>query len=116
MLLRRFDSAPGGAVHVCSFTPVLRFNGSDLRGSTRFRWILPGIPAGGRPLPVAVDDSNPSAKKQDTEIMLAKKMPNFSLTTNPSELKLGSTCPPPDNECIFNNGPFTAEGDWSGQE
>lgn len=121
----RADSTPGKAVHVCSFSPALRFGSSFLCGISRSSsppnspcsllkcenfppsyWCLP-----------SADENSPSAKMQDAEIIMNPAVSNSRLLreTSLSHHQLAAHAPLI-TQSIFHSGPSTAAPDWSGPE
>ena len=127
-LLCRVASTPGSAVHVCSFSPALRFESSVLSELSRSSSLPSSLcsllradifSSSGKCAPSA-QLNNPSAKMQDTVLMFTnnkKRLPNFELGEQLSSPHTsGLHMPPSSPQRIFNDGPPTAARDWSRRE
>lgn len=105
-LLCRVASTPGSAVHVCSFSPALRFDSSVLSElclssslpSSLCSLLTADIFSSSWKCAPSAQQNNPSAKMQDTVLMFTnnkKGCPTLSSTNNSRvPTLLGSTCPP----------------------
>lgn len=98
VLFCRVDSTPCRAVHVCSFSPALRFESSDFSKLCRSSSLPNSLcsllkPDKLSPSVPRADQNSPSAKMPDTEIMFTRRLPNFGLARRFSVPTVGSTCP-----------------------
>lgn len=85
----RIDSTPGRAAHVCSFSPALSSESSDLseltlrRSSspTNFRCSLLKADKLSPPWKFvhSADEQNASSKMQEMDVMFTRRLPNFGL-------------------------------------
>lgn len=127
VLFCRVDSSPGKLVHVCSFSPALRFRGSNFSQLCRSSSLLSCLcglfkpekfSSVWKPLPRA-HVNNPSVRMQHKAVMLTRGLglASFALQreTHPSQQHFTPHAPLIAKR-IFNNGPSTAAADWSGRE